>query len=260
MTELNKLIEIISILRGKDGCPWDKSQDLSSMRPYLLEETYETLEAMDNLSAENANKMLEEELGDLLFVVLMLCQIGTDENRFTLESVCQRIGEKMTVRHPFVFLEKNNTVQNAKKSIQSWESEKAKRNPNRSRLDGVPNALPALLQTHRQGEKAAGVGFDWPNVEGVFNKMEEERQELMEAMTKNSPEAIEHEYGDLLMATAHLGRHLNCPPEEALRIANSRFKSRFQQMEQMASKHHLSLSEMTSDQLELLWEDAKQSD
>ena len=258
MTELKKLIEIIAILRGENGCPWDKSQNLSTMRPYLLEETYETLEAMDRLDAKGANDMLEEELGDLLFVVLLLCQIGVEEKRFTLNSLCKRIGNKMIERHPFVFSENKGQCQTAKESLQSWESEKAKKKPSRSRLDGVPDGLPALLQTHRQGEKAAAVGFDWPNAEGVFNKMTEELQELNEALASRSDHAIQHEYGDLLMATANLGRHINCPPEEALRVANRRFKARFKQMEKMAAMQHALLTEMTANQLEGLWEEAKQ--
>jgi len=257
MKELHRLIEIIAILRGPKGCPWDKAQDLSSMRPYLLEEVYEALDAMDQLESDSANEMLEEELGDLLFVVLLLCQIGVDENRFQFEGVCRRIANKMVVRHPFVFGEDKGSQTTAKGSLASWEQEKAKRNPKRSRLDGVPDNLPALLQTHRQGEKAAAVGFDWQDSRGVFEKMTEELGELKEALTTNSKKEIAHEYGDLLMATANLGRHIDCPPEEALRLANRRFKNRFKQMEEMSKANNDSMSNMTPESLEALWERAK---
>jgi len=253
-TELQRLIKIISALRGPNGCPWDKDQDFRSMRPYLLEEVYEVLDAIDG----NDHKSIHEELGDLLFVVLLLCQIGVDNQSFTLDSLCQRIADKMVFRHPHVFENPNNQI-TVTDSLTVWENEKAKRNPNRSRLDGVPRSLPALLRAFRQGEKAAATGFDWPDYHGVLNKVEEELQELREAIQSGEQSAINHELGDVLLSLSSLGRHLNATPEEALREANDRFADRFKLMERLAKEREFTLQDSTDAVLEALWEEAKKT-
>ena len=216
MSSLDQLVEIIARLRGPEGCPWDRAQDHRSMRPYLLEEVYEVLDAIDQPDADDA--VLEEELGDLLFVVLLLCQIGTDEGRFTLSSVAARIADKMIVRHPHVFDPAQRDTPGG--TLAAWEALKARKASRQSRLDGVPRARPALRRAHRQAEKAAAVGFDWPDHEGVFDKIQEEIGELREALDARDPAQIEAEYGDLLMSAANLGRHIGATPEEALRAAN----------------------------------------
>jgi MazG family protein len=249
--ELLKLIQVIETLRGPNGCTWDKAQNLNSMRPYLLEEVYELLDAIDARKSD----AIKEELGDVLFVVLMLCQIGLDEQQFTLNSVCSGIVNKMINRHPKVF--ESNIKNQQKSTMAMWENEKAKQNPTRSRLDGVPQTLPALLRAHRQGEKAAAVGFDWPDYTGVLKKIEEELEELKEAIKLNSPKDIEHELGDVLLSVSSLGRHLNTPPEEALRTANNRFATRFKMMESIAQSEQTNLQDAAPKKLEEMWNQAK---
>ena len=245
------LIEIVAQLRGPEGCPWDKEQTLASMRPYLLEEVYELLDAMEHDAGEDG---LEGELGDTLFVILLLTQIATDEGRLTLDSMCQRIVDKMITRHPHVFGDGDQSDDPG--GIAAWEARKEKEG--RSRLSGVPRSLPALLRAHRQGEKVAAVGFDWSNVSGVLAKLEEEIAELREAMERRDPHAIEHEYGDVLLAAANIGRHINAPAEAALRNANDRFASRFERLEVLAREQSLKLDGSTDEkQLNILWEQAK---
>ena len=245
------LVEIVAQLRGPEGCPWDKAQTLSSMRPYLLEEVYELLDAMEHDAGEDG---LEGELGDTLFVLLLLTQIATDEGRFTLDSMCQRIVDKMITRHPHVFGEGEQSDDPG--GIAAWEARKHKEG--RSRLAGVPRSLPALLRAHRQGEKVAAVGFDWAGVSGVLAKLEEEIGELREALAEKDPAAIEHEYGDVLLSAANIGRHINAPAEAALRNANDRFAARFEKMEALAKEQNIKLNGSTAeDALNTLWEKVK---
>ena len=248
---LLKLVEIVARLRGPEGCPWDKAQTLSTMRPYLLEEVYELLEAMEHDAGEDG---LEGELGDTLFVILLLTQIAVDEERFTLDSMCERIIDKMIRRHPHVFGEGDDSENPG--GIAAWEARKNKEG--RSRLSGVPKSLPSLLRAHRQGEKVAAIGFDWPDVSGVLAKLEEEIAELREALASNDPVAIEHEYGDVLLSAANIGRHLNAPAEAALRNANDRFAQRFARLETLAEEQNVQLTGSTSEaDLNALWEKVK---
>ena len=245
------LVEIVAHLRGPEGCPWDKEQTLQSMRPYLLEEVYELLEAMEHDAGEDG---LEGELGDTLFVLLLLTRIAEDEGRLTLDSMCQRIANKMITRHPHVFGDGEENEDPG--GIAAWESRKNKEG--RSRLAGVPRSLPALLRAHRQGEKVAAVGFDWPDPSGVMAKIEEEFAELQEAMTAGDKAAIEHEYGDLLLAVANLGRHIDTPAEATLRQANERFTRRFERLEELAKEQGVKLNGSTDEaSLDSLWEQAK---
>jgi MazG family protein len=250
MAELQALVDIVRRLRGPDGCPWDKSQDLSTMRPYLLEETYEVLEAMDGEGTES----ISAELGDLLFVVLLVAQIAQDAGVGSLDEAISSIVNKMIVRHPHVFGDGPDS--DAPGSIHAWENRKAK--PGRSRLAGVPASLPGLLRTHRQSEKAAAIGLDWSNHDGVLAKIQEEMNELLEALSDGDTAAISHEYGDLLMATANLGRHIDVPPEAALRCANDRFRTRFGRLEDLAAQRGLQLGPDTDPAaLDALWETVK---
>jgi len=263
---LHRLVDIVNQLRDPDGCPWDREQTLLSMRPYLLEECYEALDAMELGIPEQ----VAEELGDLLFVVLLLCRICQDDlfsgrSSAGLQDIARGIGQKMIERHPHVFGDED-TVAHFRKGdstavagIAAWESRKPKRN---SRLDGVPRSLPALLRAHRQAEKASAVGFDWPNHLGVLEKIEEEFAELKEALNSTAQAAqkaaaIQHEYGDLLLAVANLGRHIDVSPEESLRTANDRFASRFGEMERLARETSTPLEQRTASQLEDLWAEAK---
>jgi MazG family protein len=245
------LLEIVERLRGPDGCPWDQEQSLKSMRPYLLEEVYELLDAMENDGGEDG---LEGELGDTLFVILLITQIASESGSVTVDSVAQRIIDKMVDRHPHVFGDPDDCIDPG--GIAAWESRKQR--DGRSRLSGVPRSLPALLRAHRQGEKAAAIGFDWPHIRGVFSKLDEEFQELQDAIESQDPSQIEHEVGDLLLTVASLARHLGVPPEAALRNANDRFSSRFRRLEQLALDENIPLNGSTGDEvLDALWERAK---
>ena len=248
---LLELVEIVTRLRGPDGCPWDQEQSLKSMRPYLLEEVYELLDAMEQDRGEDG---LEGELGDTLFVILLIVQIASEANSLTIDSVAQRIIDKMVTRHPHVFSEDDTSDDPG--GIAAWEARKQRKG--RSRLAGVPKSLPALLRAHRQGEKAAAIGFDWHNTDGVFEKIDEEIGELKEAMRSGDVSAIEHEMGDVLLSLASLARHLDTPPEAALRKANDRFAHRFARLEELAEEEGISLSGSTEDAiLDALWERAK---
>jgi MazG family protein len=253
VTNLQQLIDTVAALRAPGGCPWDREQTLESMRPYLLEEVYELLDAIDQGSTG-----LSEELGDVLFIVLLLCQIGADEGRFDLEGVAIQINDKMIVRHPHVFGTPEER-EGPGGTIESWEQLKAKlskkKTQRRSRLDGVPASMPALLRAFRVGEKASAVGFDWPDVAGVLDKVREELAELEEALQTGV--GVREEYGDLLLSTAHVGRHIGAPPEEVLREANNRFAARFRGMEALAASEGIDLAEADAQTLDDLWERIK---
>lgn len=242
--QLDRLVAIVDRLRDPGGCPWDRKQDLRSMRPYLLEELHEVLDAIE----EGDDEALQEELGDLLFNVLMTARIARDEGRFDLEDVARRIADKMERRHPHVF----GDDPHAAGTLAEWEA--IKERPGRSRLDGVPRTLPALLCAHRQGEKAAAAGFDWPDAHSSMAKVHEELAEVTDAIAKDEPEAIFHEIGDLLLAICSLARKLGVPPEDALQAANNRFARRFREMERLADERGLA---MPRADLDALWNEAK---
>lgn len=257
MPHLTELAALVDRLVRPDGCPWDRAQTWSSMRPYLLEECHEVLDALDAGDPD----AVTGELGDLLFVVLLMARIGQDTpGAGGIEEVARRIRDKMVRRHPHVFADE---ARPDGPGIEHWEAQKAQEaapgGPPRSRLAGVPRALPALLRTHRQSEKAASVGFDWPDAAGVLAKVEEELAELRDALRAGDDAGIAHEYGDVLMALGSLGRHIGAPPESALRQANDRFAARFQAMEAAAFAQGVALDDLDDAQLDALWEAAKQA-
>ena len=215
------------------------------MRPYLLEEAHEVLAAVD----AGDRTALAEELGDLLFQVVFLARLAEEEGAFDLDTVVQGIHRKMVERHPHVFGGGGDGT------LAGWEARKAKTRA--SRVDGVPPALPALLRAHRVGEKVAAVGFDWPDVAGVLAKVDEERAELAEAMESGDRKRIEHEYGDLLLACASLGRFIGVAGEDALRVANARFEGRFRAVEARALQAGVPLQEAGMARLEGWWQEVK---
>lgn len=260
MADVSELVSIIARLRGPEGCPWDRAQTLRSMRPYLLEEAHEVLDAVDGIPHDRAapDPTLEGELGDLLFNVLMMIRIAEDAGHTSLEGVVSRIVAKMVRRHPHVFPpEGSDAPELDGPSLARWEAVKAKERGPGSRLDGIPSGAPGLARAHRQGQKAAGVGFDWPDVSGVLAKVDEELGELKEAIETGDPRHTEAELGDVLLSLASLGRHLRTPAEDALRGAIRRFDDRFRSMEHAAARAGTPLETLDSAALEALWSEAK---
>lgn len=237
------------VARLRADCPWDRQQSHASMRAYFMEEFYEALDAIDR---EDPIAM-KEELGDLLFQIFFHARLAEEHGHFDISAVADAITQKMITRHPHVF---EDTSLPGGPGV--WETRKAARRSG-SRIDGVPKALPALLRAHRVGEKLAHIGFDWPDTTGVFDKLEEERLELLEAIASKDADAIRHEYGDLLLTVASLGRHLGISGEDALREANTRFEGRFRKVEALASAAQLSLEEAGSARLEEFWAEAKRT-
>ncbi len=248
--------EVVARLRAPDGCPWDRKQTHKSLRPYLLEETYEVLDALDR----DDPQALMEELGDLLLQILMHTQIATEEGEFTMPDVLRHIHRKMVRRHPHVFGDVQ--VRDADEVLRNWEQikkqeEKAQGRARKSILEGVGKALPALAKAQAVQRKVADVGFDWPDIEGVWAKVEEELQELRAAAT---PEARMREIGDALFALVNLARWYNVDAESALRETVARFVRRFQEVERRLHQQGRGLNEATLEEMDALWEAVKQEE
>ncbi len=218
---LEDLRELLARLRGPQGCPWDRKQDPESLKIYLLEETYELAEALDREAPQD----ICEELGDLLFLMVFICRIYEERGVFDLSEVMEKIQEKMIRRHPHVFGEAR--WRKAEEVVQGWQGLKAEEKPDQSPFDSIPAALPSLLKAHRISQRAAGLGFDWPDIRGVLEKVHEELGELEEAIEGPDPSAAREELGDLLFALVNLGRFLGIHTENALRSANRKFLTRF---------------------------------
>jgi tetrapyrrole methylase family protein/MazG family protein len=251
MRELRHMLEVVEALRAPDGCPWDREQTHSTLRPYLLEETYETLEAIESGSSED----LLEELGDLLLQVLMHHAIAQEAGEFTIADVASHASAKMVHRHPHVFGDVE--VAGADEVLTNWEGLKRREQRKRGRmsaLEGAPKSLPALAWALSLQKRAARVGFDWADVDGVLDKVAEEAREL--AAESGQPRR-EEELGDLLFTLVNLARRLKVNPEDALRVASRRFYDRFTRMEDIAKEEGKDLSEMEADALDRLWEAAK---
>lgn len=253
---LQGLLEVMARLRSPGGCPWDREQTLESLKPYLLEEAFEVLEAIDGPRSHH-----REELGDLLLQIVFQARIAEEAGDFTFYDVAEAIRSKMVRRHPHVF--GNATEDSAEGVRDSWESrkrdERRTARADASVLDGIPAALPALLQAWRMTEKAARVGFDWPDLQGVRDKVQEELGELEEALAQGQPTEIEAELGDVLFSLVNLARHLKLNPEETLRRANLRFKQRFQVMEQALHAQGLRPETLSIEDLEAHWQAAKRT-
>lgn len=249
-----KLVAVMKKLRGPDGCPWDREQTLATLRSYLLEETYETLEAIDSEDPE----ALKEELGDLLLEVVFLTQVCAERSLFDIDDVASGIHDKLVRRHPHVF--GGEKAAGAREAIGRWETIKNRERRaegKRSVLAGVPSVLPALLRAFRISEKASMVGFDWEGASNVLDKVEEEVRELREAVASGRRETVEEELGDLLFAAANLGRLCGLDPEMALQAANRKFTRRFQQVERALEEKGLHPSREHREEMERQWELAK---
>lgn len=250
-----ELVAIMQRLLQPDGCPWDREQTLDSLKPYAIEEAFEVIEAIE------AGDVPEhcEELGDLLFQIVFQAELRAREGRFGIEDVVSAIARKMVHRHPHVF--GDLAVSGSAEVLANWDrwkaAEHAKKGKVRGTLDGIPAAMPALLQAQRVGDKAAGVGFDWPDVQGARDKVTEELGELDEAMARGDKDAITEELGDLLFTLTRLGSKLGVPPEDALRACIRRFRARFASMEARAAGEGRALEGMTLDEMDALWREAK---
>ncbi|MBH09746.1 MAG: nucleoside triphosphate pyrophosphohydrolase [Candidatus Marinimicrobia bacterium] len=246
-----RLVEIVEILRGPDGCPWDKDQTHESLLPYFLEEVYELIESVDF----NDHETFKEELGDIMLHVVLQAQIYRENSDFTLSDSLQIVNDKLVRRHPHVFGgEKTNAAFHAK---QNWEAVKHKEKNRESRLDGVPLALPALIRAQRLQEKAAFAGFDWEQIEQVWEKIYEELKELKQAQSNNIKEEIENELGDVLFAIVNLSRFLSISAEDALRKSTQKFNHRFIQVEKQLKKRGQKIDESTIDEMNEIWDMVK---
>jgi tetrapyrrole methylase family protein/MazG family protein len=256
MREFCELVETMRRLRGPGGCPWDQEQSHETLKPYLLEESYEALEAVD--SGDPAK--LCAELGDVLLQVVFHAQIAEENDRFDIAAVCKRINDKLIYRHPHVFSDVQ--VSGSDQVVDNWEQLKRREKEAATRdsaLDGIPVALPALMHATDVQKKAARVGFDWADIDGPLEKIDEELGELQQARAGGDREQVIHELGDLLFAVVNVARFLKIDAEDALRMACRRFDARFRQMEEQAAARGTSLREMTLEQMDGLWEDAKES-
>lgn len=242
-----KLVSIVRQLRSEDGCPWDKNQTHNSLLPYFLEEVYEVMESIDNQDW----KTLSEELGDVLFHILFQSDIAQQNAEFRLERVFDQIIEKLVKRHPHVF--NNKKIQGVSEAKLDWEAAKQKEKKRKSRLDGVPATLPALVQAQRLQEKASYVGFDWDKIDQVWKKVEEELEELKEAKKEGIKKSIEEEMGDLFFSLVNLCRFLNISSEDALRKANHKFTNRFQSLEKELERVGKKFEETDLREMDEIW-------
>ena len=247
-----RLQDIVARLRSPDGCPWDREQTHSSLRALLVEECHEVIDAIER--ADDAN--LREELGDLLLHVVMHAQMGGERGAFTLEEIAATVCEKMIRRHPHVFGDKSAADSEA--VLKQWEQiKREEKAASAGVLDGVAISLPALLRGQTLQKKAARVGFDWPDVEPVYEKLTEEIGEIREAVEKNDADGIEAEIGDLLFSAVNLARKLGVDAETALAGANKRFSSRFRYIEQTLLADGRAFEGTSLEELDKLWEQAK---
>jgi MazG family protein len=243
-------------LRGPDGCPWDREQSLDTLRPFVLEETYEVLDAIDRDDHDD----LRGEIGDLIFEGVFLAQIEADAGRFTVADSLREITSKLVRRHPHVF-GRQKGVDTPGKVLEQWEQIKSREQTDagrqRSVLRGMPRALPSLLGAHEIGTRVAAVGFDWSQSADVVTKIEEEVGELKRALATEGQARAEEEMGDLLFAIANLARKLGIEPESALRKANQKFTERFQKLEQAFESTGRSVHDASLEEMERAWERIK---
>lgn len=258
----DELIRIMTTLRGPDGCPWDREQTLRSLRPFLLEETYEALEALDRGDMPG----LCEELGDLLFEIVFLAHIAEEQGAFSIAQAVDTVAQKLVRRHPHVFGEADKLAL-AEEVRGKWEELKAAERKDATApttlLSGVPLTLPALLRAYEYSSRAATVGFDWIAARDVLDKIEEEVREIREAVEGGKVDRVdrvEEEVGDLLFAIANLSRKLGVEPEAALRRANDKFRERFTAVEARVEARGERLQDKSLEELEVEWQAVKKAD
>jgi tetrapyrrole methylase family protein/MazG family protein len=248
LDEFTTLLDIIARLRAPDGCPWDREQTHVSLKPNLLEECYEALEAID----EADDRKLCEELGDILMQIALHSQMGREDGHFSMGDVLQSINTKLIRRHPHVF--GDTRVSGARDVIANWEAIKREEKGTASVLDGLPKGMPALAFSQAMQRRAARLGFDWKEIEGVIDKLGEEVQELRDSATH---EERVREFGDMLFALVNVARWMDVESEEALHMASRRFDRRFRHMEESCQKRGIVLASLPLEEQDRLWEQAK---
>ncbi|MBI4551149.1 MAG: nucleoside triphosphate pyrophosphohydrolase [Candidatus Latescibacteria bacterium] len=253
MTPFERLVNIMATLRAEHGCPWDRQQTHESIRPYLIEEAYEVLDAID----QRDDTRFREELGDLLLQIVFHAQMAREGGRFTIDDLITTVVEKLIRRHPHVF--GSVEAKTADQVLINWEKIKHTEGgqQRKSVLEGLPNHLPALLKAYRVQEKVARVGFDWSAVDDVFKKVQEEITEFRDAYAVWDRERLEDEFGDLLFSLVNLARHIRISPEDALRRTIQRFVDRFQYIEETLRLNGESLDNASLERMDALWEEAK---
>ena len=254
---LNELISIMERLRAPGGCPWDREQTTESLVPFIIEEAYEVIAAIDARSPD----MLKDELGDLLFQIIFLCQLAGEEEQFTMEDVIKGSVEKMVRRHPHVFSDEK--AESTKEVLKNWARIKKEERGDGNRdgyLSGIPEQLPALLRAHKVTEKAARVGFDWKDIEGAFGKVDEEIGEFREAIRERDGDGMEEEFGDILFTLVNVGRFAEINPENALRKTIGKFIRRFHFLEEDLRQRGREVASTSPEEMEELWRKAKREE
>lgn len=249
MEEFKELVEVIARLRAKDGCQWDREQTHSTLRPNMIEEAYEAVDAID----DNDLKHLQEELGDVLLQVLLHSQIASEEGAFSIEDVSRELKEKLIHRHPHVF--GNVKVNSTEDILNNWDKLKAEEKTHRkSAMDGISKAQSALMSAQKISKRAVKTGFEWPNEKSLYDCIYSEFEEFKEAEAEGDREHMEEEYGDILFATVNLARWNKIDAEQALLKANKKFMKRFRKMEELATKP---LSDYSFEEYDALWKQSK---
>jgi tetrapyrrole methylase family protein/MazG family protein len=249
-----RLVELMATLRGPDGCPWDRKQTPESLKPFLVEECYEVVDAIE----EGSPAEVRDELGDLLFQIIFHARIAEEAGQFTINDVITAIHEKMTRRHPHVF--GDDKLSTDKEVLSNWEEIKRREKGHEDRksiLEGVPKELPSLLRAHRLQERAARIGFDWAHLNEALPKLDEEITEFKESLRSEDAGKIEEELGDVFFMLVNISRFLGVNPEDALRKTISKFIHRFRYIEEHAEQAGRSLNDMTIDEMERLWQESK---
>ncbi len=257
MKEFDRLVEIIEKLRDPEkGCPWDIKQTHESLIPNFIEELYESIEAIESKNYEH----LAEELGDILLHIIMQTQIAKENNRFELEDILKNINDKLIRRHPHVF--GSDEIDDADKVKMNWERIKfeEKKHSRNSAIDGIPRTMPALIIAQRMQEKAASVGFDWPNVLPAIEKLKEEISEFEEALKNDDIEEMQNELGDILFSIVNISRKLGFDTESALKRTIKKFETRFRKIEEHYRKNGKNMLESSLEKLDEIWDIAKKNE
>lgn len=253
--KFKNLVEIMEKLRSEKGCPWDKLQTHDTLKRYLLEETYELIEAIEKKDYE----AIKEELGDLLLQIVFHSQIAKEQGKFNIDDVIEKICRKMISRHPHVFGQIH--LESPEEVVDQWEERKRDEGKlTCSILEGIPVALPSLLRAFKIQSRVSKVGFDWDSIDGIFSKIEEEIKELKNAVKSGKRDKIEEETGDLLFSIVNLARFLKIDPEAALRKTNRKIEKRFKKLEKLAQKKGKSLKNMSLSEMDSLWEEIKKEE